>query len=108
MIMKTLKENLQFILHPRFDSHIWKTRPDLRKYYLKDLVKDPELLGKKHAEIEFMFGPDESSKRLSERWMYSVGRIDNRKYYLVFAFNEDQTADVYYTYKNIYKMGYSR
>jgi len=108
VIAKALRESVQYMLHPHFKSHIWKTRHDLRKYYVRDLIRDPEIPGKTRMEIENMLGPDESRTQLPERWSYRIGMINKRKYYLVFEFRDHRVSCVRYIYKNVYKMGYSK
>ncbi len=106
MILKILKESISFILNPRFDSHIWKTRPNLRKYYVTDLMRGSKLLGKNRSEIEFLLGSSESNTLPSEYCTYNLGYMKKKKIYLVLEFSDDKVKTVRYIYKNIYRMGY--
>lgn len=88
--------------HKKFDSNVWKRSPELRRYYILDVLQSVRYLGATKPQIEEAFGFNESVHgKFSSRWIYFVKIKINRKYFLVFYFENDLVIDIRYEYEFI-------
>jgi len=90
---------LGFYPERQFDSRRWKSVPRDRRYYIKSVLRNQSYIGKSRAEIEELFGINESSNGFISRCSYYIHTKGKKKYYLAFYYNDDQLEDIRYEYK---------
>lgn len=88
-----------FYPEKQFDSQRWKSGPEDRRYYIKSILKDESYIGRKRAEIERLFGTNESYSGFINRCSYYIHTKGKKKYYLAFYYKDDQLEDIRYEYK---------
>lgn len=90
--------------HKKFDSQRWKSHPEKRKYYLKDLLARELAVGKTYKEIKSLLGNNESRSVKHDRWTYSLytNATIHRKYFLVVYFENGKSVQVRKEFKIYY------
>lgn len=80
-----------------FDSNIWKSHPEKRKYYVKYILDNKLGIGKSKTEIENLFGQEKIYSE--DRWSYFINAKAKKKYSLAFYFENNKVVKIRKEYK---------
>lgn len=70
-----------------------------KKVPVKEVLNDQTICGKTKVEVMELFGEEKLCSTYTNKWTLPIKMTQNKKYFLVFYFENEQLAGIRYKYK---------